>query len=317
MTQEQLLPDADHRRTAAGEIDEIVLELVDSLDAMLAYWDADQVCVFANSAYREWFGKTRAEMIGLTMERLLGPLYPKNLPYIKSALAGRKQVFERDIPTPDGRIRASLATYTPRFVDGEVRGIFVHVADVTPLKALESELRQAKAVAEQRASHDFLTGVPNRMLLVDRVNQALALGERKDNIVALLTIDVDDFKKVNDTWGHAAGDCLLVELASRIKQSLRESDTVIRLGGDEFLVLAPDIETRGQVELMAARILETLRQPMTFGEAKLSPTCSLGIACYPLDATTPEALMAISDRALYDAKRRGKNGYAFAEPEHA
>jgi PAS domain S-box-containing protein len=119
---------------------------VDHIDAMVAFWDKDQRCVFANNAYREWFGKTREEMLGTRLQDLLGPLYKKNLPYIAAAYAGRKQVFEREIPTPDGTsIRYSLATYTPYIVDGEVQGIFVHVADVTPLKKLEAELRASKA----------------------------------------------------------------------------------------------------------------------------------------------------------------------------
>lgn len=294
------------------EIHGIVLELVDHLDAMVAYWDANQVCVFANSAYHDWFGMTRQEVIGLTMAELLGPLYAKNLPYIRAAYEGKKQVFEREIPAPDGRVRHGLATYTPHFVDGQVRGIFVHVADVTPLKALEHELRIAKAKAEEAAAHDFLTGLPNRVLLFDRIHQALEIAKRNKGLVALLSLDVDDFKKVNDTWGHTIGDQLLIEFASRLKRSLRATETITRMGGDEFLVLAPAMESEAQVEILAGRILGRLSQPFELQEVKLSPTFSLGIAFYPRHGATPEALIASSDRALYVAKRLGKNRYAFA-----
>lgn len=299
-------------RLEAGEIHQIVLQLVDHLDAMVAYWDADQVCVFANNAYHDWFGMTRQNLIGMRLEELLGPLYLKNLPYIRAAYKGQKQVFEREIPGPDGRIRHGLATYTPHLVGGQVRGIFVHVADVTPLKALERELRIAKAKAEEAAVHDFLTGLPNRVLLLERINQALAIAKRNHELVALLSLDVDDFKKVNDTWGHSVGDQLLIELASRLKRSLRASETVTRLGGDEFLVLVPGVESETQVEILTGRILERLSQPFELQEATLSPTFSLGIAFYPRDGETPEALIASSDRALYIAKRLGKNRYAFA-----
>lgn len=302
-------------RPWTDDIHQVVFELMDVLDAMVAYWDQNQVCVFANSAYREWFGKTTSEMIGITMQQLLGAIYEKNLPYIKAAYAGHKQVFERDIPTPDGRIRPSLATYTPRFVNGQTMGIFVHVADVTPLKVLENELRVAKATAENAAVHDYLTGLPNRVLLGDRITQALALAKRNLKVVALLTLDVDGFKKVNDTLGHAAGDRLLIEVASRIKHVLRESETVTRMGGDEFLVLVPEMEAETQVEFMAARILERLREPFQIGDTTLSPTCSLGVALSSRDGTTPETLIANSDRALYVAKNRGKNCYAFAASE--
>ncbi len=132
----------EHR--SREELGRIALSLVNHLDAMTAYWDMDQVCVFANDAYLAWFGKTTEQMPGITLEALLGPIYQKNLPYIRAAYAGHVQVFEREIPAPDGRARHSLATYTPHVVDGRVCGIFVHVVDVTPLKVLERELRRSE-----------------------------------------------------------------------------------------------------------------------------------------------------------------------------
>jgi len=299
---------SDYRSTGVG--DEIVLSLVDHLDAMLAYWDINQVCVFANNAYRDWFGKTKEQVLGHTLSELLGPLYPKNLPFIESAYAGQKQVFEREIPTPDGQLRHSLATYTPHIVDGVVRGIFVHVADVTRLKLLEHELKVEKAKAELLATHDFLTGLPNRVLWQDRISQALALAKRQHDMLAVLSVDIDDFKKINDTYGHSGGDRLLVEIASRMKGTLREMDTVARLGGDEFVVLLPEIASESQVEVVADRLLAAVRQPLGLGSQTIEPACSLGIALYPSDGITPEALMVNSDRALYAAKKRGKSCYA-------
>jgi diguanylate cyclase (GGDEF)-like protein/PAS domain S-box-containing protein len=291
---------------------DIVLRLVDHLDAMVAYWDEHQVCVFANHAYRDWFGKDREEIIGLTLEELVGPpLYAMNLPYIQAAYAGHKQVFEREIPAPDGRLRHCLATYTPDIADGVVRGIFVHAADVTVLKVLEHELQSAKAKAELMATHDFLTGLPNRVLWQDRITQALALAKRQNNMLALLGVDIDDFKKVNDTYGHCGGDRLLVEIASRMKATLRDVDTVVRLGGDEFTILIPEIDLESQVELVAKRLLAAIKQPCRLESETIVPACSLGIALYPGDGTTPEALMLNSDRALYAAKKGGKNCYAF------
>ena len=117
----------------------VALRVADHVPAMLAYWNADEVCLFANDAYRTWFGKSRAEVVGSTMRDLLGPLYELNLPYIRRVLRGEPQVFERTIPGPDGLVRESLATYTPDVVDGLVKGFFVHVADVTAMKRLERE----------------------------------------------------------------------------------------------------------------------------------------------------------------------------------
>ena len=294
---------------------EILLNLVDHLDAMLAYWDINQVCVFANNAYRDWFGKTREQILGHTLSELLGAIYAKNLPFIQAAYAGQKQIFEREIPAPDGLLRHSLATYTPYIVDGVVRGIFVHVADVTRLKLLEHELKTQKAKAELLATHDFLTGLPNRVLWQDRITQALALAKRQRDMLAVLSVDIDDFKKVNDTYGHSEGDRLLVEIANRMKDTLRDVDTVARLGGDEFIVLLPEINSESQVELVAVRLLAAVRPPLGLGPETIAPACSLGIALYPAHGTTPEALMVNSDRALYAAKKRGKGCYAFFSRE--
>jgi diguanylate cyclase (GGDEF)-like protein/PAS domain S-box-containing protein len=295
------------------EICTTVLDLVDHLDAMVAYWDSNRVCRFANDAYRNWFGKRKEEVVGMTMQGLLGELYAKNLPYIDAAFAGAVQVFEREIRAPDGRVRHSLATYTPRIVDGKVAGIFAHVADVTPLKKLEQELKTAIAKAEHLAIHDFLTGLPNRVTLHERLSQAVAAARRRRDLVGVISLDVDDFKRVNDTYGHDCGDQMLVEIAARLKLSLREADTATRMGGDEFLLLAPDIESDAQLERIAQRLMEEVRKPMRLQEHQMTPSISMGIAVFPSDGGSPEELIASADRALYTAKRSGKGRYSFAE----
>lgn len=118
------------------------LRVVDRISAMVAYWDAAERCVFSNEAYRQWFGRSSEEMRGITLRELLGPLYEKNLPFIRGALAGQPQIFERQIPLPGGGYRDSIATYTPDIVDGTVRGFSVHVADVTELRKREAALAE-------------------------------------------------------------------------------------------------------------------------------------------------------------------------------
>ena len=298
---------------APDDIPRVVLDLVDHVDAMLAYWDINQECRFANSAYRQWFGKTRDELLGTKLKALLGPLYEQNLPYIDKAYEGHRQVFERSITTPDGTVRNSLATYVPYMVDEKVQGIFVHVADVSPLKRLEEELRTARATAEHLATHDFLTGLPNRVLLSDRLEQALALAERKREMVAVLSLDIDNFKTANDTFGHAAGDQLLITVGSRIASSLRVSDTATRLGGDEFIVVAPALASPSEIDVVANRILMNVQKPCAIGEATIVPTVSIGIAMYPTHGTTSKALLDASDRALYVAKALGKNRSSYTQ----
>jgi diguanylate cyclase (GGDEF)-like protein/PAS domain S-box-containing protein len=294
-------------------VGDLLVSLVDHLDAMVAFWDENQTCVFANAAYIAWFGKSGAEVAGMTMAQLLGPsLYEKNLPHIKAALLGERQVFERTIPTPSGEIRHSLATYIPLVQDDRVLGFFAHVANVTPMKKLQEELQEAKQRAETLATHDFLTGLPNRVLLMDRLEQALANARRRNELMAVMSFDVDDFKAVNDAFGHAGGDRLLVELGQRATAVLRDTDSVTRLGGDEFLVVATRIGTSDQAEAVARRIVTRLGEPFLLDGRWLSPSVSLGVALYPEHGRTPEALIAKSDAALYLAKYGGKGRVAFA-----
>lgn len=160
------------------------------LDAMVAYWDKDKICRYANSAYLLWFGKTHEQMIGLPIQKLLGPLYEKNLPYIEEALKGRLQVFERAIPRPDGVTRHSLATYIPHVVGGEVRGFVAHVADVTKLKEYEAVIdaqRGALLAVNKKLQDEAAAHVTARM----RLTEALTLKEAiySSAPIALLTYD--------------------------------------------------------------------------------------------------------------------------------
>ncbi len=281
---------------------------------MTAYWDADQRCRFANEAYWEWFGKSRAEMIGLSLAELLGPLYQLNLPHIQEALRGHSQVFERTIPLPDGRVKQTLATYTPDIVDNHVRGFFVHVADVTVLKELELELKAAKAQAEKLATHDYLTGLPNRVMFQERFAQAAAVAERNAGLMALMMIDMDGFKNINDTFGHAEGDSLLTLTAHRMSSIVPDSATLARMGGDEFILLCVDIDAVGAAEV-ANRLLASVREPVTCHGVILNPSLSIGIAMYPEHGITQEALMIAADKAMYRAKRRRDTYIDFASSD--
>ena len=297
----------------AGEVmADRALWIVDNISAMTAYWDIHQVCRFANAAYREWFGRSREEMIGITLKELLGPIYKKNRPYIEGALEGRMQIFEREIPRPDGSTRHTLATYLPHFIDGVVQGFIVHVADVTLLKEMASELKIAKDKAEQLATHDFLTGLPNRVLFEDRVASAISHARRWKEIVAVVSIDLDNFKDINDTHGHQTGDKVLVEVGGRVKGAIRDCDCVARFGGDEFLIVCTDLHTPADIDVVVNRILETIRLPIDLGPEFCSMTCSIGVSIYPDHGKTATELMARSDKAMYEAKRCGKNRHSVA-----
>lgn len=291
----------------------LLIELADHLDAMVAYWDEHQLCRFANNAYVAWFGRGRQELLGTSLRDLLGPLYALNLPYIEAAYRGERQLFERGIPRPDGTgVRHSLATYIPRRIDNRVVGIFVHVADVEPLKRMERELQEARNRAEELATHDFLTGLPNRRMLDARMDYVLGRAKRSGERFYVVSLDLDYFKSINDRFGHSEGDRFLAAIASRIAANVRDSDTLARMGGDEFILLVGEGMPADGIDGLLGRLLESARAPYAIGDVTLLPGLSAGVACFPDHGQTKDALLLASDHALYEAKRQGRDRYVFA-----
>ncbi len=178
-----------------------------------------------------------------------------------------------------------------------------------------TERRQAEARIEFLAHHDVLTGLPNRVLLRDRFEQAAAHARRAQMRVAMLFIDLDHFKVVNDTLGHAAGDQLLQAVVTRLSHSTRDSDTISRQGGDEFILLLNDIPDLEAVERVATGILQHLADPIEVGGHALNATCSIGIAMFPDDGNDFDSLLQKADTAMYNAKDAGRNTYRFFDEQ--
>jgi diguanylate cyclase (GGDEF)-like protein/PAS domain S-box-containing protein len=181
------------------------------------------------------------------------------------------------------------------------------LVDITQRKYVESQL-------VHQAYHDALTGLPNRMLFQDRLTQALALARRSGCGLAVLFLDLDQFKLVNDTLGHAAGDRLLQRVAARLRRTMRLSDTVARVGGDEFGLLMPDVKRGSQAARMAEKILATVARPVEIDGQRLYVTTSIGIGLYPADGSEAEALLTSADIAMYRAKELGRNGFQLCSP---
>ena len=204
---------------------------------------------------------------------------------------------------PDGDIVDAVAAGV-NFLGEEIEASFNEierrVADRT------AELAIATRELSHRALHDQLTGLPNRTLFWDRLSHRLSLADRRQTGFAVLFLDLDDFKAVNDTWGHAAGDRLLVDVALRIRAVLRVGDTAARMGGDEFVVLLDDVATREAALVTAHRLNETLRTPYEIGIHRQITTSSIGVAMGPEGLATADAVVAAADAAMYDAKRRGR-----------
>jgi diguanylate cyclase (GGDEF)-like protein len=174
------------------------------------------------------------------------------------------------------------------------------------MRRLWEALLGAKAAALDQAHHDILTGLPNRRLLHDRLRVALARANRYGDVLAVLCLDLDGFKGVNDTYGHAAGDELLRQVAGRLGKLMRTEDTAARIGGDEFVVVLSRIEDISYSELVAGRIMRNLRAPYTLHGNTVTISASVGIAAAPADGTEAAALLEAADTALYEAKKLGK-----------
>ncbi|MEO5327572.1 MAG: EAL domain-containing protein [Magnetococcus sp. THC-1_WYH] len=187
-------------------------------------------------------------------------------------------------------------------------------ANLALIKEIQERQRLENQLREQ-AEYDTLTGLPNRQLFQDRLQQTVLMGERNYGIFALLFVDLDRFKWVNDTLGHDAGDQLLVEAARRMKSVVRKSDTVARLGGDEFTIILSDIFHDSMAELVARKILENLVTPFHLKGQEVSISGSVGIAIFPSDGTTAEELTKNADSAMYQAKESGRNAFQFYSHE--
>lgn len=182
------------------------------------------------------------------------------------------------------------------------------VEDFTERKALEEALRQ-------RAYYDELTSLPNRSLVNDRMNQGIRRARRDNGSLALLYVDLDGFKDINDVWGHDVGDELLAEVAERLQGAMRDSDTLGRIGGDEFLVVVPDLEDVAAAEIVAERLCRAMDAPFELGKRPVRVSACVGLSLYPRDGESSEALLRNADAALYRAKASGTGQWAWYSPE--
>jgi diguanylate cyclase (GGDEF)-like protein len=177
----------------------------------------------------------------------------------------------------------------------------------------ELERKRSEEVIKNMAYHDALTGLPNRMLLNDRLKMGLAHAQRNKRIMAVLFIDLDGFKEINDSYGHGIGDLILQGVADRLTQCIREEDTLSRLGGDEFIVFLPRISSVEDAENLAEKLLAVVRTPFYFDGQMMRVSLSIGISFFPKDGKSASVLLKKADEALYQAKNKGKNTYCLVD----
>ena len=270
---------------------------------------------FVNPAASDMTGWSTEDLLDRPMHNLLhhtkpdGAHYPREVCPIDAALedgiihSRDDEVFWRK----DGTRFPVEYMSSPIFEDGEIVGAVVTFRDITERKALEQQL-------QHQAFHDPLSSLPNRALFMDRLERAITRANRRGTKIAVLFVDLDNFKVINDSLGHEVGDLLLVAVAERLKTCLRPEDTAARLGGDEFTILVEDIASVGEVVQIAERIAEILRPPFALEEQEVFATVSTGIALNSTAQEQPADLLRHADLAMYRAKLRGKARYEVFEP---
>lgn len=273
--------------------------------------DANGLYQACNLALEQSLGLTRSDIVGRTDADLFdAPTADALRKLEQKVIRSTSQVVqELWLPYRDGSGRRLFEVVsTPMFGETRVvQGILGVARDISEHKAREERIQQL-------AHFDLLTGLPNRVLLNDRINHDLSMAQRNHMPLAILLLDLDHFKNINDSLGHRIGDLLLIELARRLQLAVREEDTVSRLGGDEFLLLLPGANVNAAAHV-AEKLLDTVSQLCQIEQYELVVTPSIGIAMYPNDGDDYESLTKCADVAMYRSKQNGRNGYCFFTSE--
>ncbi|MDB5807607.1 MAG: sensor diguanylate cyclase [Betaproteobacteria bacterium] len=283
--------------------------VTDTLPAMVSFVDTGERYRFVNKAYERKFGRPRAEIIGMTIRELHGETnYALMESYVRRALKGETLAFERDEQS-EGQYRCFETTYIPQAragaADGAVVGFHVTVQDITARKLEEKRLIQLAHV-------DSMTGLANRAGFQLRLAELMARSRADKSLLALMYLDIDHFKGVNDTYGHLAGDGLLKAFAGRLIRSLRDSDVVARLGGDEFTIILPALRKPEDATAVAGKIVQAIRPTFSLNQQSINVTTSIGLAFYQGGEMSAEALIQRADEMLYQSKGAGRDTYNVA-----
>ncbi len=280
--------------------------LTDNLPVLIAYLDRERKFQFLNATFQHWFGPDPQTLIGRHLAEGIGAeQYRTAEAHLDQAYRGQGATYEHR-----ARIGASLHTLETTFLPevsaaGEVLGIYSLTHDTTRMKEIEERLIQLARI-------DNLTGIANRLMFEEVLQGAILRVRRNRRPLALAYLDIDYFKEINDTLGHGAGDQVLKEFAARLIASVRASDTVARLAGDEFVIVFEQVANAEEAARLAGKIVDAMHAPFTLDGAPRHVSTSIGLALHEGDDETPAALVARADSALYTAKRNGRDGYAIA-----
>lgn len=286
--------------------------------------DTHQI-VYVNSKLLSISGFAADDIVGKMCHNLLCPAEIGQCPI--SDLGNTVDNSERKMIRADGVKMSIIKTVVPLIL--EDRMYFIEsIVDNSERKEIQEQLTQAnenlqieivkrEEIQEQikhLAYHDYLTGLPNRLLFSDQLSHAIPLSDRMAKILAIIFLDLDSFKMINDTMGHAVGDQLLIEVSKRLVNTLRKSDVLARIGGDEFVILIENIEEIDSINAIANKILRSFTQPFKLDNQDYFITASMGVAIYPTDGINAEILIKNADIAMYTAKEKGRNQWVLCTP---
>lgn len=300
---------------AARERDEtnrFATEIIDNAGEGIVVLDRDLRYLIWNRFMEALTGLRAKDVVGRSALELFPHVRDQHVDDLLQRALGGETVASPDVHfevPASGRSGWVSSVYRPHLDDqGKIAGVIGLIRDITARKAAEQQI-------EYQAYHDALTGLANRRLFQEHLSLALALAQRRTALVAVLFLDLDHFKVINDSLGHSVGDELLREVARRLKSAVREGDTVARVGGDEFTVVLQELTRRESAATVAQKVLRTIAQPMEISGHRLYVTTSIGVAMHPDDGADAETLLKNADTAMYRAKAEGRNTYHMATAE--
>ncbi len=285
-----------------------VRTITDNVPALVAYLSPQSTYEFVNAYYGRVLGVDAQSLIGRSLREtsLDAAALATREAHLARALAGEPVSFEIEWDV-GGETRCLHTRYLPdKRPDGSVAGVYALSTDITAMKAAERQLHELARV-------DALTGLPNRRRFLEKLDEALARSPRAQRPMALMYLDIDHFKAINDTRGHGVGDAVLQEFAQRLRAAVRATDTVARLAGDEFVIIIEGLNAREEASLVAAKIVAGMAVPMAVDGGALQVTTSIGVAAAGPDMRSADELLARADAALYAAKRAGRNTFSLSD----
>lgn len=302
----QLMAERENAEALRAASEKRLRLITDNLPVLIAYVDRDERFRFGNATFERWFGVTPERLVGMTIAELMGEdAARQGAASLDGAFAGHSTTCQMRLQI-QGAARVLEGVYIPDLQpDGSVAGVYALKHDMTHVKEVEEQLTRLARV-------DSLTGLANRRSFNETLQGVLARAVRHGRAPALAYLDVDHFKRINDSHGHGVGDEVLKEFGERLRACVRASDTPARLSGDEFVVILEEIGSREEAECIAAKIVAAMRAPFATGAGPLAVTTSVGVALWR-QGLDEDGLLAAADGALYVAKEGGRDRYVVGE----